>query len=303
MAHAVVLMRFGEPEVLQWVEVPEPRPGPGQVLFRVHAAGVGPTDLHIRSGQLAAVFPQRPGDVLGFEAAGTITALGDGVNGISIGDDIAALLPAQGGYAEFAVASTWIRKPDSVSWTDAAALPASAEVSVGVLREVGAAAGETLVVLGAAGSVGQILVQLAVAQGLRVIGAASARDAGTVYALGAEPVAYGEGVFDRVAQLSGRVDAVIDAAGHGGIAAAIAATGNSDRVITLVDPGALTLGARMTEPGPDRARDALALTMPLLAGGALRLKAQQTMPITQVAAAHRMLESGAVRDKVVLLVP
>ncbi len=301
MAHAIVLTEFGGPEVLRWQVVPEPSPGPGEVLFQVRAAGVGPTDLHIRSGALSGVFPQRPGDVLGFEAAGTVVAIGDGVAGIAVGDDISALLPAQGGYAELATTSTWVPKPASVSWEQAAALPASAEVSVGVLREVRVAPGETLVVLGAAGSVGQILVQLAVAQGTRVIGIAAERDADLVRALGGEAIGYGEGVFDRVARATARVDAVIDAAGRGGIAEAIEATGDAARVITLVDPSALGFGARMTVPGPERAPDALEITMPLLERGELRLKSRRTIPLPEAGEAHRLLESGAVHEKVVLV--
>ncbi|GAA2013317.1 NADP-dependent oxidoreductase [Microbacterium ulmi] len=301
MAHAIVLTEFGGPDVLRWQEVAEPQPARGRILIRVRAAGVGPTDLHIRRGDLVGVFPQGPGSVLGFEASGIVVALGEGVSGVSIGDEVAALLPDQGGYAELAVVSTWVAKPPSVSWSDAAALPASAEVAVGLLREVRAAAGETLVVLGAAGSVGQILVQLAAAQGLRVIGLAGERDGALVRSLGGEPVAYGQGAFERVAAVADSVDAVIDAAGRGGIREAIDATGDATRVITLVDPTALALGARFTEPGPQRAPDALDITMPMLASGALRLKARRDMPLSDAAEAHRALESGSVREKVILL--
>jgi NADPH:quinone reductase-like Zn-dependent oxidoreductase len=302
LTKAVVLTAFGGPEVLEWQDHPTPEPGPGQIRIRVRAAGVGPTDLHIRSGALSHVFPQGPGSVLGFEAAGEVSALGDGVEGVAVGDDVAVLLLDQGGYAEYAVASVWAAKPPEVPWDAAAALPASAEVAVGVLREVRARAGETVVVLGAGGSVGQVLVQLGVAQGLRVIGAASGRDAGLIRELGGEPVEYGDGVFDRVAALAEHVDAVIDAAGHGGIVEAIAATGDAGRVVTLSDPSALQHGARLTEPGPDRAPDALDIAMPLLADGRLRLKARVTMPITAASEAHAALESGATRDKVVLVV-
>jgi NADPH:quinone reductase-like Zn-dependent oxidoreductase len=301
MPNAIVLTEFGGPEVLQWQSVPEQHPGPGQVLIRVKAAGVGPTDLHIRSGDLSHVFPQKAGSVLGFEAAGVVAEIGEGVTGVAVGDEVAALLGAQGGYAEYVLADSWALKPAAVEWDAAGALPASAEVAVGVLREVNVVGGETIVVLGAGGSVGQILVQLGVAQGVRVIGAASAADAALVSDLGGEPVTYGDGVFERVRELTDSVDAVIDAAGHGGIQQAINITGNASRVITLSDHSALALGAKMTEPGPNRAPDALGIVLPLVADGSIRLKARRTLPLTEAAEAHRLLDSG-VRDKIVLLV-
>lgn len=303
MAHAIVLTAFGGPETLVWQEVAPPEPGEGEIQLRVRAAGVGPTDLHIRSGALSHVFPQGPGSILGFEAAGVVTKLGAGVTGVSVGDEVAALLPKQAGYAEYTVTTTWVAKPASVSWDAAAALPASAEVAVGVLREVRAAAGETVVVLGAGGSVGRILIQLGAAQGIRMIGVAAARDADLIRALGGEPVTYGDGAFDRVAEIAAAVDAVVDAAGHGGIEEAVAATGDPTRVVTLSDPTALQYGAKLTEPGPDRAPDALGITMPLLEDGRLTLKERVTMPMTEAAEAHRALEAGEIRDKVVLLAP
>ncbi|MBW8485294.1 NADP-dependent oxidoreductase [Actinomadura parmotrematis] len=292
---------FGEPEVLQWREVPDPVPAPGEVLVRVRAAGVGPTDLNIRAGHLAKVFPQGPGSVLGFEAAGVVAAVGEGTAGAAPGDEVVAYLPHQGGYGELVATPVWSAKPAGVGWAAAAALPASAEAAVGTLREIGAAAGETLVVLGAAGSVGMIVVQLARARGVRVIGAAGERDAELVRGLGAEHVAYGDGVFDRAAARAGRVDAVIDAAGRGGLAEAVAATGDPARVVTLADPaGAAAAGALMSQPGPGRAPDALDVALPLLAAGDLRLKERRELPLERAAEAHRLLASGAIRDKVVL---
>ncbi|KAA1376349.1 quinone oxidoreductase family protein [Aeromicrobium fastidiosum] len=297
MSHAMVMTEFGAPDVLEWQEVPAPEPGPGEVVIRVKAAGVGPTDLHIRAGHLAAVFPQRAGDVLGFEAAGVVEAVGIGADA-AVGDEVAALLADQGGYGELVRTSVWHPKPPSVSWIDAAALPASAEAAVGTLLQSHAARGETLVVLGAAGSVGSIIVQLARANGVRVVGAARQRDAELVRELGGEFVKHDDNVFDRVAR---RVDAVIDAAGRGGLTAAVAAVGDPSRVVTLTGgPEVASSGALMSHPGPDRAPGALAVTVPMLAAGTLRLKRRRVVPITEAAQAHRLLESGETHDKLVL---
>lgn len=303
MTHAMVLTEFGDPEVLQWKEVADPTPGAREVLVRVKAAGVGPSDLNIRAGHLAKVFPQGPGSVLGFEAAGVVEQLGEGAEGVAVGDEVAVYLHKQGGYGELVASDVWFAKPPEVDWEEAAALPASAEAALGILRELAVKDGETLVVLGAAGSVGVIAVQLAHSWGVRVIGAAAPRDEQLIRDLGAEFVAYGEGVFERVAALTENVDAVADVAGHGGLTDAVGATGDGSRVVTLADPvGAGAAGARMSDPGPERAPDALNITLPLLASGSLRLKAHKALPLTQAAEAHRLLGSGETHDKIVLTV-
>ena len=168
MSNAVAMTGYGPPEVLKWAGVPLTEPGEGQIRIKVKAAGISPTDLALRAGYLKAV-PLPPNAVLGFEAAGTVDAIGPGVTGMSAGDGVTALLFSLGGYAEYAAASIWARKPDSVSWTDAAALPSSAEAAAGVLRQLNVTSGETLLLFGGGGSVGIIATQLAVAQGVTVI--------------------------------------------------------------------------------------------------------------------------------------
>src|ERR1700758_5505957 len=123
MPNAIVMTGYGPPEMLKWAGVPLTEPGEGQIRIKVKAAGIGPTDLALRAGYLKAAIPLPPNTVLGFEAAGTVDAVGPGVTGTSAGDGVTALLLSLGGYAEYAVASTWTSKPESVSWLDAAALP------------------------------------------------------------------------------------------------------------------------------------------------------------------------------------
>src|SRR4029079_1572783 len=149
MPSAVVMTGYGPPEVLKWAGVPLAEPGEGQIRIKVKAAGVSPTDLALRAGYLKAV-PLPPDALLGFEAAGTVDAVGPGVTGTATGDGVTALLFSLGGYAEYAVASIWTRKPDTVSWIDAAALPSSAEAAAGVLRQRKAPRGGTLLVVGGA---------------------------------------------------------------------------------------------------------------------------------------------------------
>ena len=237
--------------------------------------------------------------MLGFEAAGTVDAVGPGVTGTSVGDGVTALLFSLGGYAEYAVASIWTRKPDTVSWIDAAALPSSAEAAVGVLRQLNVKSGETLLLFGGGGSVGIIATQLAVAQGIKVISAVGEHDETLARELGATPVRYGAGLAGRVRAL-GAVDAVFDAAGKGVLADAIALAGGPERVITLSDPAAADFGVTLSQPTPDRAPGALDETIALLADGRLRLRAHKSMPMQQAAEAHRQLESGNVHERIIL---
>jgi NADPH:quinone reductase-like Zn-dependent oxidoreductase len=275
MPHAVVVTGYGPPEVLKWAGVPLAEPGEGQIRIQVKAAGISPTDLALRAGYLQGAIPLPPGAVLGFEAAGTVDAVGPGVTGTATGDGVTALLFGLGGYAEYAVASIWARKPDTVSWIEAAALPSSAEAAVGVLRQLGVRSGETLLLFGGGGSVGIIATQLAVAQGITVISAVGERDETLAAELGATPVRYGPGVADRVRALSA-VDAVFDAAGAG------------------------VFGVTLSEPTSDRAPGALEETIALLADGRLRLRAHKSMPMQEAAEAHRQLESGTVHERIVL---
>src|ERR1700758_1918286 len=298
MPNAIVMTGYGPPEVLKWAAVPLPEPGQGQIRIKVKTAGISPTDLALRAGYLKA-FPLPLDAVLGFEAAGTVDAAGPGVTGTSAGDAVTALLLGLGGYAEYAVASIWAGKPESVSWSDAAALPSSAEAAARVLRQLNVTSGETLLLFGGGGSVGIIATQLAVARGVTVISAVGEHDETLARELGATPVRYGAGLASRVRAL-GAVDAVFDAAGRGVLADAIALAGGPERVITLSDPAAADFGVTLSEATPDRAPGALDETIALLADGRLRLRAHKTMPMQQAAEAHRQLESGDVHERIIL---
>ena len=153
MTRAVLLADYGPPDGLQLGEAEIAKPGPGQIRVAVRYAGVGPTDLAIRAGHLSAVFPAGPGAVLGFEAAGVVERIGEDVPDVAVGNEVAVFLPRLGGYADLVVADFWVRKSASVSWTDAAAFPASGEAAVRVLDQLAVACGETVLLLGAAGSV------------------------------------------------------------------------------------------------------------------------------------------------------
>jgi NADPH:quinone reductase-like Zn-dependent oxidoreductase len=277
-----------------------PEPSESQVRIQVRVSGVGPTDLKIRRGDLDGVFPLPKPAVLGFETAGVVDAIGSQVSDVAVGDEVAAWLPSLGGYGDYALATAWAPKPENVTWNDAGALPASVEAAVGVLRQLGISGGETLLILGAGGSVGIIATQLAIRQGVRVIGAVGARDDGLVRELGATPIRYGSDLLSNVRQITDRIDATFDAAGKGGLEDSITLAGGSGRVITLADERAAELGVRLSVPTPDRAPDAVELGMQLLASGELRLRSQRSLPMPSAAEAHRLLEEGQAHEKLLL---
>ena len=300
MPSACVVTGYGPPDVLEWENVPMPEPSATEIRIKVRVSGVGPTDLKIRRGDVQAVFSLPDPAVLGFETAGTVDAVGSEVSDVAVGDEVAALLPSLGGYGEYALAAAWTRKPPQVTWNDAGAMPSAVEAALGVLRQLGVAEGETLLVLGAGGSVGMVATQLAVRQGLKVVAAVGARDEELTRELGATPVVYGSSLLSNVREVADRVDATLDAAGKGGLEEAITLTGGTERVITLADEGARDLGVRFSVGTPDRAPDAVEIGMQLLASGELRLRSQQTIPMSQAADAHRLLEENHVHHKLLL---
>ena len=301
MTRAVIATGYGPPTVLQPGDVEIGDPGPAQIRVAVEFAGVGPTDLAIRAGYLREVYPLQPGGVLGFEAAGTVEAVGADVADTSPGDEVAVFLnPTLGGYAELVRADFWVRKPASVDWEAAAALPASAEAAIRVLNQLAVRTGETLLLLGGAGSVGTIATQIAVAQGIEVISAVRPGDFAAAETLGATPIDYHRPLAEAVPAVAARVDAVMDTSGHSDIEAAIALSGGPKRVITLSDPRALRLGVTLSEPVPARIPDTLAEAMGLLASGDLKLRDRTVVPLSQAADAHARLESGELRSKVLL---
>ncbi|MHA3700815.1 NADP-dependent oxidoreductase [Jatrophihabitans sp. YIM 134969] len=290
MTHAVVLTDFGRPDVLRLTEVPVPEPGPSQIRVAARFSGVGPTDLAIRSGALKA-FPTPPGTVLGFETAGIVDAVGSAVTDVAPGDAVAAFLPGLGGYAELVLADFWVRRPTTVSWEDAAALPASGEAAVRVLNQLAVTGSDTLLVLGGTGSVGTIATQVAVARGARVIAAVRRGDFGTAEELGATPVEYGPGLVAAVRRLA-TVDAVFDAATGSDLAAAVELAGGPERVITLSNHTAVEHGVRLSGPDAAGATAALDEAMARLADGSLTLRSHVAVPLADAASAHARLEAG-----------
>lgn len=311
MTRAIAFTEFGSADVLHPVEIDLPAPGPGQVRIAVRAAGVNPVDHKIRSGGLAELFPVVFPHVPGFEAAGVVEAVGEGVDAVAVGGEVVG--PTVGGaYAEHALldAARLVTRPAELGWEQAAGLPVATETAwraLDLLDLLGPGEGRTLLLHGAAGGVGTLVSQFARARGLRVIGTASEANHAYLRELGVIPVAYGDGLADRVRALAPEgVDAALDAAGRdGAVAVSIELTGGTDRVLTIADAaGAQELGVRFTAggDGPDHSRTALAAALALHAAGTLVLPVHEAHPLGDAARAQLASEHGHLRGKIVLTV-
>jgi len=296
---AIVIEQFGGPEVLTTTEVPEPEPGPGQVLVRVEAAGVNAFDGKVRSGAMEPVFHTRLPVVPGLEAAGTVAAVGQGVD-VTLGTRVTGWCRA--GYAELAVLDRWAVVPDDVDAVQAAALPVVGEAANRSLRLLGVQAGETLLVHGASGGVGGLATQLAVAAGVTVVGTASQERLGRVTAYGAVATEYGAGLVARVRALAPQgIDAVLDAAGRGALPDSIELRGGTDRIITIADPAAFDLGITFTSRSEPDADD-LAALLRQVAAGTVSVPVAAVLPLADAAEAHRLVDGGHAGGRVVLVV-
>jgi NADPH:quinone reductase-like Zn-dependent oxidoreductase len=298
---ALTYTENGGPEVLHVAAVPEPHAGSGQVRIKVSAAAINPIDWKLIGGFMPGSEAPTGPVVPGFDAAGVVDEVGDGVTGVSVGDDVFGL--GQGTQAEYAVLTAWAPKPASLDWSVAAAAPSALETSERVLRLVGAQPGQTLFVAGGAGGVGAVLVQLAIAQGITVIASAGQDNQGYLAEIKAIPVLYGDGLVDRVrAAAPAGVDAVVDVAGKTPAADLFAIAPSHDKVISIANFDLAAEGGLVTggNPAEQRPVEALAQGADLLRENKIVIKVQ-TFPLDRAPEAYATSLSGHVRGKLVLL--
>lgn len=297
---AAAIDAFGPPEALKVRELTRPEAPADGVLVRVIAAGVQLTDAAIRSGWTppGAVieFPQ----ILGNEFSGVIERVGVDVGGLRQGDEVAGfnLLNC---YAEYVVVpqSQLVVKASNVPWRVAGALSASGQTAHTAFEDLAVGAGDVVLVHGAAGGVGTVFTQLAVTAGATVIGTASETNHDYLRAMGAIPVAYGRGQAERIRAVGSRVDVAFDAAGHENLRTAVELVDDRDRIATIVDmPLAQELGCRIVRSR--RSADRLADLMGRVDRGELRIHIRDSYRLEDVADAHRDVESGHGRGKIVL---
>jgi len=294
---------YGGPETQEFAEVDKPRPGPGELLVRVRAAGVNPVDHKVRSGRFAAFGSRELPSEFGSELAGVVEEIGPEVDGFAVGDEVfGSPAPGHGAFCEYTVTSTGVtaKKPPQLSFLDAAALPVAAATAYDGLAQLGLSAGQTLLITGIGGGVGVAAAQLARNDGIAVFGTGSEGKRALVESLGATLIRYGDGLEQRITQqLPDGVDAIFDLIGADALAAVAGLVRDPARLISAADPVGVTKfgGAPIRR---DRGVRVLESVARLAADGKLDPHVTQVVPFDQAPAAIAAVESGHPLGKVVL---
>lgn len=294
----VSFAEFGGPDVLRLVDAEEPHAGPGHIRIAVRAAGVNPADWRVREGQVLKAHPVELPAGVGLDASGVVDEVGEGVVRTEIGDRVFG--EGADTYAEFAVLSAWARMPEGLTFEEAAGYPSVVETALRVIREVGVRPGQTLLVSGASGGVGSVVLQIARDRGIAVIATAGAANQDYLRGLGARATTYGEGWAERVRRL-GPVDAALDLAGSGVIRELVELTGDPRKVISIADLGAPDHGVRFSGAAGS-VPEALAEAVALISRGKLHIPVEKAYPLADAAAAHTDSQAGHTRGRRVMVV-
>ncbi|MGZ3098254.1 NADP-dependent oxidoreductase [Streptomyces sp. H62] len=305
---AISYAQYGGPEALEYGEVRDPRVGPDSVLVKVRAAAVNPVDWKCRDGHLDAVLQPVFPVVPGWDVSGVVVRPGAAVAEFAAGDEVIGYVRedflSRGTFAEYVAAPvrTLARKPRNLTWEEAAGLPLTGLTAYQVMNgALGVGRGDTVLVHAAAGGVGSIAVQLGRHAGARVIGTASERNHDFVRGLGGEPVAYGEGLAERVRGLAPEgVDAVFDTVGGETLRTSAELLAAGGRLASIADADVVDHGGRYCFVRPD-ADDLLRLTE-LAEQGVVSVHVSETFPLERAADAHRRNQEGRTRGKIVVTV-
>jgi len=305
---AIVATRYGTPDVLTLTDRPDPKVGPDSVLVRVKCAGVNPVDWKILEGKMDGVlrvhFPLTPG----WDVAGVVERVGVAVTELAAGDEVVGYVREDhvqdGTYAELVAAPirTVARKAKALDWRQAAGLPLAGLTALQALDALAVRGDDVVLVHAASGGVGSLAVQIARARGARVIGTAGAANHAHVRELGGEPVAYGDGLVDRVRAIApDGVDAIVDFGG--GIVATAAAllranAGGAPRLASIVDGTVKQAGGRYVFVRPST-RDLETLGA-LADAGKLAVPIAEAFPLARAAEALDKSRQGHTRGKIVL---
>jgi NADPH:quinone reductase-like Zn-dependent oxidoreductase len=300
----IAIREFGGADQMELMELDDPPLGPDVVVIDIKAAGVNPVDWKLRNGGLAERFPHHFPVGIGWDAAGVVAAAGPAVRDFAPGDEVYAYCrkPAlgDGTYAErIGLPRAQVaRKPEKASFVEAAAIPLAALTAWECLTEaLELQAGESILVTAGSGGVGHFAVQLARALGAEVYATASPRNHDFVRSLGAtEVVDYNEG---GVADAIGEVDTVLDVVGGDGQADALAALRDGGRAVSIVDPSVRERPGGLyvfVQPNAASLRE-LARRFD---AGEFRVEIEETFPLDRAADAHRLIEEGHVRGKLVI---
>lgn len=300
---AVRFYEYGGIDVLRVEEVEQPTPGPGQVLVEVRAAGIQPGEVMIRKGARHGRWPATFPSGQGSDLAGVVVEVGE-VRGFAVGDEVLGFTHGRASHAEFVVVDDVdvVSRPQGLSWDVAGSLYVAGTTAYACVFAADPGPADTVVVSGAAGGVGSLAVQLARRRGATVIGLASERNHAWLKERGVVPVAYGEGVAERIREASGgNVDAFIDTFGDGYVDLAVELGVRPERINTIRDwQAAARVGAQTYGEGAAACAVVLGELARLAARGELEVPIARTYPLEQVRDAFRELERGHTHGKIVL---
>jgi len=306
MSKAVQFDQYGDVDVLEVRDIARPRPGNGEVLVEVKAAGINPGEAAIRNGFMHAQWPATFPSGQGSDFAGVVAETGSGVDDFAEGDEVIGFTDNRGSHAEYVVvpAENLTAKPAEVSWDVAGALNVAGKTAYAAVRAVALSRGDVVAVAGAAGGVGTIAVQVAIDAGATVLGIAGPSNDEWLRAHNVIPVNYGDDLAARLraASPSGRIDAFLDFFGGGYVELAIDELGVApDRVDTIIDFAAAEQFKVKTAGNAD-ANNAgvLAELAALIADGKLDVPIAEVYALDDVRKAYRTLEQRHTRGKIVL---
>ena len=300
-------VRFGEyggVDVLDTAEVPVPEPGPGEALVQVKAAGINPGEAKIRQGLLHSRYPATFPSGEGSDLAGIVTRTGNGVAGFAVGDEVIGYTDNRASHAEYVVVPEehLTGRPAAIPWEVAGSLYVAGCTAYAAVRAVALASGDTVVVAGAAGGVGCLTVQLARLAGASVVGLASEGHHDWLRSKGVTPVAYGDGVADRIRAVAPRTDAFIDTIGAGYVRLALDLGISPNRIDTIANFAAVQeYGVKAEGNAGGASASTLAELAGLVAAGKLEVPIAAAFPLEAVRDAYRQLEQGHTRGKIVLI--
>ncbi len=301
---AVRFAEYGDVDVLNVVEVPQPEPDAGQVLVQVKAAGINPGEAKIREGLLHSVWPATFPSGQGSDLAGIVAQTGPGVVGVNVGDEVIGYTDDRASQAEYVIVDVrnLTHHPAGVPWEVAGALYVAGCTAYAAVRAVELAAGDTVVVAGATGGVGCLAVQLAKLADATVIGVASPANRQWLVDHEVIPVTYGQDITNRIMREAARIDAFIDTFGGDYVKVALDLGVQPDRIDTIANFAAVEqYGVKADGSAAGASATVLEELAALIAAGRLELPVAEVFPLAQVRAAYRRLAQGHVLGKIVLV--
>jgi len=303
---AITYSEYGNLDVLEYGDQPMPKVGPGMVLVKVKAAAVNPVDWKIMAGGLDALMDLQFPAVPGWDVAGVVESVGIDSRQFQPGDEVIAYGRKDyvhgGSFAEYIALPERVlaKKPAALDWNEAAGLPLAGLTAYQVLNRLGLKSGEAVLIHGGAGGVGSLGIQIAVALGASVIATASEKNHEFLRSLGAEPVAYGDGLADRVRALRpDGVEVVADFVG-GNLEATLAVLAENGRHASIADSDVEEHGGQcmwVTPVGSD-----LQELADMADSGKLRVEVAEVFPLEKAADAFRSNMEGHTRGKIVVAV-